>query len=210
MVIAPKGLRRGIDGDGPPVGLAPLVEPLPKIPDQQIPAHLQVGHRALKVLFALFAESGQAFELEGVQLILLGKLVHDVLLAQADQTLVPAAVKVIAVPPPVGKVGEPGFGDKPGFPAEKLAVGHLAAAGDQLPPLPGVLLWVAGPPIEVGGVLLGRETVDLVFEKGQESNFVDPVDELLPAADAAGIVPIHSPHDPLAVLYGHGARLLSH
>ena len=62
MFIAPQGLRGEIDGDRSPVGLAPFVEALPEISDQQITAHLEVGNCPLKVLFALLAESGQAFE----------------------------------------------------------------------------------------------------------------------------------------------------
>ena len=123
-----------------------------------------------------------------VQFLLLGKAVHDPLLAHRGQFLVPAAVEVIAVPPPVGEVREPGFGDKPCLPTEELPVGHLSAACDEAAPLPGILLRIAGPPEEIGGVLLRREAVHLVFEQGQEADLVDPVDQFLPALDAGGIV----------------------
>ena len=91
------------------------------------------------------------------------KAVHDPLLAHGGQFLVPAAVKVIAVPPPVGEVREPGLGDEPCLPTKELPVGHLSAAGDEAVPLPGILLRIAGPPEEVGGVLLRGEAIHLVF-----------------------------------------------
>ena len=87
--------------------------------------------------------------------------------------------------------------------AEELAVGRPAAAGDQPPPLPGILFLVPRPPIEVGGVLLRGEAVYLVFEQGQEAHLVNQADELLPALGAAGVIPVQPPHDPLAVLDRH-------
>ena len=78
--------------------------------------------------------------------------------------VLPPAVEVIAIPTLVGKVREPGFGDKTGSFAEKIAVGHPVAAGDKHAPLPGVLVWVSGTPIEVCGVLLRGEADYLVLE----------------------------------------------
>lgn len=56
-------------------------------------------------------------------------------------------------------------------------------------------------------MILGGETVDLILKEGQEPDLVDPTDQLLPAADAVRAVSIPSPHDPLAVLNGHGVHL---
>ena len=68
MPIAPQGLRRGVDRDGPAVGQPPPVDPPAEVPDHQIPAHLQAGHRPLEVLLPLPAEPGQALQLRGEQL----------------------------------------------------------------------------------------------------------------------------------------------
>ena len=56
-------------------------------------------------------------------------------------------------------------------------------------------------------MFLSRKAIDLIFEERQKPDLVDPMDQFLPAADAVWVVPIHSPHDPLAVLNGHGQRL---
>ena len=89
--------------------------------------------------------------------------------------------------------------------AEELPVGHPTAAGDETPPLPGVLLLVAGPPGEVGGVLLHRETGCLIFKQRQETHLIDPADQFLSGPDAGGGVPAHAPHDPFAVFNRHNA-----
>ena len=94
-------------------------------------------------------------------------MVNNPLLPHGGQLLVPAAVKVVAVSPPVGEVGKPRPGDKARLAVEELAVDHPAAVGDQPPPLPGILFLVPRPPIEVGGVLLRGEAVYLVFEQGR-------------------------------------------
>ena len=201
--IAPQGLRCGVDGDGPAIGLPPLVEALPEVPDQQIPLHLQVGDRPLEVLLAALAESGLPLQLEGEPLLLRRELVHDPLLAHGGKPLVPAAVEVVAVPPPVGKVGEPLPGDEAGPLPEELAVGHPPAPGHETPPLPGVPLYIAGPPEAAGGVLLHGEAVHLVFEQGQKADLIDPVRQLLPALDAAGGLPVRAPHNPDAAFHGH-------
>lgn len=93
---------RSVNRDRPSVGLALFVEALSEVPDQQISAHLEVGDGPLEVLFALLAEPSQVLEFKGIQPVLDGKLIHDALLAQAGKFLIPAAVKVVAVPPPVG------------------------------------------------------------------------------------------------------------
>ena len=203
MVVSPKGLRRSIDGDGPAVGRALLVDPLAEVPDEQIASHLEVCDRALKIFLSAFAESGLPLQIGGKPLLLLQKTVHDPLLTHGGPLVLPPAVEVIAVPPPVGEVRKPGFGDETGPFAEKLAVGHLAAAGDERAPLPGVLVRVFGPPIEVCCVLFRGEAVYLVLEQGQEADFIDPADELLSALDAGRIVPVHAPHDPFAVFNHH-------
>lgn len=189
--------------------MAHFVEALAEIPNQKIPAHLEFGHRTLKILLAALAKPGHASELEGVPFVLGGKLVHHPLLTQTGQLLVSAAVKVVAIPPPVGKVGKPLLGDEPGLPAEELAVSHLAAAGNELPPLPGTFLRISAPPVEVGGVLLGGEAVNLVFKQRQKTNLIDSTVQLLPAVYAVGVVPIQPQHDPFAVFNGHGVTFSS-
>ena len=120
----PERFRRRILCPGPAVGLAFFVELLTEIPDDQIAAHLQIGHGALEVLLPALAESGPLFQFIGEQDVRFGELVHDLLLAGGGEAIVPSAVKVVAVPPPVGKIREPGFGDKTRLLAEKLSVGH--------------------------------------------------------------------------------------
>ena len=190
---APERFRRRVLRPGPAVGLAFFVEFLPEIPDDQIAAHLQIGHGALEVLLSALAESGPLFELIGEQGVRFGELVHDLLLAGGGEAIVPPAVKVVAIPPPVGKIREPGFGDETCLLAEEFAVGHLAAAGNQLPPLPGVTGGVTAPPVSRTGALLRRKAVDAVAEQGQESHLVDPVHQFLPAVDTGRILPSRSP-----------------
>ena len=180
---APERFRRRILCPGPAVGLAFFVELLTEIPDDQIAAHLQTGHGALEVLLPALAESSPLFQFIGEQSVCIGELVHDLLLAGGGKAIVPPAVKVVAVPPPVGKIREPGFGDKTRFLAEELAVGHPAAAGNRLPPLPGVTVRIAAPPVSRTGALLRRKAVDTVAEQGQESHLVNPVHQFLPAVD---------------------------
>lgn len=175
----------------------PFVDPLAKVPDQQIAAHLQVGDGALEVLLPPLPKPARCFR------------------AKENHSSCPAKQSMIRfwrmgpARPPSGcqshsrlaaswKSGEPCFGDETGLLPKELPVGHPAAAGHEATPLPGVLLHVAGPPVEVGGILLHRETVYLIFEQGQETDLVDPVDQLLPALDAGRVVPlqprmIHSP-----------------
>ena len=203
MVVSSQGLRRGVDGDGPAIGNALLVDPLAEVPDEQIAAHLEVGDSTLEVFLSSFSESGLPLQIRGKPLLLLQKAVHDPLLTHGGLLVLPAAVEVIAVSTPVGKVREPGFGDKTGSFAEKIAVGHPAAAGDESAPLPGVLVRVSGPPIESCGVLLRGEAVHLVFEQGQEADLIDPADEFLPALDTGRVVPVHASYDPFAVFNGH-------
>lgn len=203
MVIAQQGLRRSVDGNGPAIGDTPFVDPLPEVSDQEVSTHLEVGDRALEVFLPALAEAGPPFQGKGEPLVLPGKAVHDPLLPHGSQLVLPAAVKVIAVPPPVGKVGKPGLGDEAGLFPKKLAVGHLTAPSHEATPLPGVLLRITGPPVEGGGVLLHREASHLILEQGQKANLIDPAYQLLPALDAGGIIPSHAPHDPLAVLNGH-------
>lgn len=69
MVIAPQGLRGGVDGDMPAVGEALLVGPPAEIPNEQIAAHLQVSHRALEVLLPALAESGLSLEFKEEPLV---------------------------------------------------------------------------------------------------------------------------------------------
>ena len=152
----PERFRRRVLCPGPAVRLAFFVEFLPEIPDNQIAAHLQIGHGALEVLLSTLAESGPLFELIGKQCVCIGELVHDLLLAGGGETIVPPAVKVVAVPPPVGKIREPGFGDEARLLAEEFAVGHPAAAGNQLPPLPGITGGIPAPPV-VGQVRSSAE-----------------------------------------------------
>ena len=205
----PERFRRRVLCPGPAVGLAFFVEFLPEIPDDQIAAHLQVGHGALEVLLSTLAESGPFFELIGKQCVRFGELVHDLLLAGGGEAIVPPTVKVIAVPPPVGKIREPGFGDETRLLAEELAVGHPAAAGNQLPPLPGVTIRIAAPPVGGTGALLRRKAVDAVAEQGQESHLVDPVNQFLPAVDTGRVLPSRTPHDPLPIFHCHPAVPLS-
>ena len=188
-------LRRGIF----------IVQLLTEIPDNQIAAHLQIGHGALKVLLPALAESGPLFQLIGEQGVRFGELVHDLLLAGGGETIIPPAVKVVAIPPPVGKIREPGFGDETCLLAEKFAVGHPAAAGNRLPPLPGVTGGIAAPPVSRTGAFLRRKAVDAVAEQGQKSHLVDPINEFLPAVDAGRIFPSRTPHDPLTVFHCHPA-----
>ena len=188
MIITPQGLRGGVDRDGPAIGHALLVDPLAEVPDEQIASHLEVCDRALKIFLSAFAESGLPLQIGGKPLLLLQKAVHDPLLTHGGPLVLPPAVEVIAVPSPVGEVRKPGFGDETGSFAEKLAVCHPAAAGDKRAPLPGVLIRVSGPPIEVCGVLLRGEAVYLVLEQGQEADLIDPVNKLLPALDAGRVV----------------------
>ena len=52
-------------------------------------------------------------------------------------------------------------------------------------------------------MLLGGKAVYLVFEEGQEADLVYPVLKLLPAADAARVVPVEPTHYPDPVFNGH-------
>ena len=201
----PEHFRRRILCPGPAVRLAFFVQFLTEIPDDQIAAHLQVGHGALEVLLSTLAESGPLFQLIGEQGVCFGKLVHDLLLAGGGETIVPPAVKVVAVPQPVGKIREPGLGDEARFLAEELAVGHPAAAGNQLPPLPGITVRITAPPVLGTGAFPRLKTVDAVTEQGQESHFVDPVYQFLPAVDTGRVLPSRSSHDPLPVFHCHPA-----
>lgn len=206
---APERFRHRIFCPWPAVRLAFFVALLPEIPDNQIAAHLQVGHGALEVLLPALAESGPLFQLIGEQGVRFGELVHDLLLAGGGETIVPPTVKVVAVPPPVGKIREPGFGDKTRLLAEKLAVSYPAAAGNQLPPLSGVTGGIPAPPVSRTGALLRRKAVDAVAEQRQESRLVDPVHQFLPAVDTGRVLPSWSPHDPLPVFHCHPAVPLS-
>ena len=62
---APERFRRCIFCPGPAVRLAFFVQFLTEIPDNQIAAHLQVGHGALEVLLPALAESGPLFQFIG-------------------------------------------------------------------------------------------------------------------------------------------------
>ena len=123
MIVTPQSLRHHVDGNGPAVVSALLVDPLPEVSDDEIGLHLKVRHRTFEVLFAALAESGGLLALVGKPLVLDRKAVHDALTVHGGQLLVPAAVEVVAVPPPVGKPGEPCFGDEPGLFIKELAVG---------------------------------------------------------------------------------------
>lgn len=205
----PERFRCRILCPGPAVGLAFFVALLPEIPDNQIAAHLQVGHGALEVFLPALAEPGPLLQFIGEQGVRFGELVHDLLLAGGGEAIVPPAVKVVAVPPPIGKIREPDLGDKPCLLAEELAVGHPAAAGNQLPPLPGVTDRIAAPPVGGTGALLRRKALDAVAEQRQKSHFVDPVHQFLPAVDTGRVLPSWSPHDPLPVFHCHPAVPLS-
>lgn len=109
MLISPQSLRGGVDGDGPAILQALFIDPPAEVPDQQITLHLEVCDGSVKVLLALFSKAGQPFQFEGKQLRAVLKLVHHPLAADTGQFLIPSAVEVIAIPPPVGKMGEPCF-----------------------------------------------------------------------------------------------------
>ena len=214
MVVSPQGLRSGVDGDGPAIGHALLVDPLAEVPDEQIASHLEVCDRALKIFLSAFAESGLPLQIGGKPLLLLQKAVHDPLLTHGGLPVLPPAVEVIAVPTPVGEMREPGFGDKTGPFAEKLAVGHPAAAGDERVLLPGVLVRVSGPPIEVCGVFLHGEAVYLVLEQGQEADLINQrmsSSQLRMRAGSSQSMPrmIHSPFS-MAIVKPHHPSLYGH
>ena len=88
-------------------------------------------------------------------------------------------------------------------------LGHPAAAGNQLPPLPGITGGIPAPPVSRTGALLRRKAVDAVAEQRQESHLVDPVHQFLPAVDTCGVLPGRTPHDPLPVFHCHPAAPLS-
>lgn len=158
----------------------------------------------LEVFLAPFAEAGLALQRKGEPLLLLGKTVHDPLLAHGGQFLVLAAVEVIAVPPPVGEVGKPGLGDETDLSGEGFSVGHLTAAGHQAAPLPGVLLRIASPPKEVGGILLHGEAVRLIFEQVAGSRSRRSSRSVPPKSGCGLDRPNpRAPHDPLTALDGH-------
>ncbi len=180
-----------------------FVEFLTEIPDDQIAAHLQVGHGALEVLLSSLAESSPLFELIGEQGLRLGELIHDLLLVGDGENIIPPTVKVVAVPPPVVKIRKPGFGDKARFLTEKLTVGHQTAAGNHLPPLPEITAHIAAPPVLGKDTLLRRKSVDAIAEQEQKSHFVNPVHQFLPAVDTG-----RTPHDPLPIFYCHPAVYL--
>lgn len=69
MVIAPQGLRGGVDGEGPAVGCAPFIDSLPEVPNQEVTTHLQVGDGTLEVLFTALAEAGPLFQGKGEPLL---------------------------------------------------------------------------------------------------------------------------------------------
>lgn len=206
---APEGFRRRIFCPGPAVRLAFFVELLTEIPDDQIAAHLQVGHGAFEVFLPALAESGPLFQFTGEQCVCIGELIHDLLLAGGGETIVPPTVKIVAIPPPVGKIREPGFGDEARLLAEEFAVGHPATAGNQLPPLPGITGGIPAPPVSRTGALFRRKAVDAVAEQRQKSHLVDPVHQILPAVDAGRVLPGRSPHDPFPVFHCHPAVPLS-
>ena len=72
--------------------------------------------------------------------------IHDRFIAALYQLIVPGRVKIIPVPARIGKAGKPLPGNEPGPSAEELSVSNFPGRGDDLPPDPGVLLGIAGPP----------------------------------------------------------------
>ncbi len=81
MLVAPQGLWRRIDRDGPAVGSAHFVDTAAEIPNDQIGLHLEVGHHPLEVLFTALAKTCGLFALEGEPLVFNGEAVHDPLAA---------------------------------------------------------------------------------------------------------------------------------
>ena len=75
----------------------------------QLHAYSERMGASVEVFLALFPKTGQPFQLEGKQLRAVLKLVHHPLTANTGQFFVPSAVEIIAIPPPVGKMGEPCF-----------------------------------------------------------------------------------------------------
>ena len=67
-----------------------------------------------------------------------------------------AGIKIIAVPPEVGKAGKPFLADKPGLTAKKLSVNALPAAGSRPFPFPRAVRIFREPKLRRTTILHGK------------------------------------------------------
>ena len=205
MLVAPELLRLLIEGDRHPVALPALVLPPLELADDEVGLHLQRRHAAVEVLVAVFAKARCRLQfIAGMHSAVLADI-HDRFIAALYQLVVPGRVKIIPVPARIGKAREPLPGNEPGPSAEELSVSNFPGRRDDLPPDPGVLLGIAGPPEKRRDVLLRGKARHLVGKQRQETDFIDPVDQLAPGTDPVRVIPVQSFHDPFASFIGHSA-----
>ena len=206
MVIAPQGLRgwsrrRYASRRGSP----PLLPPA-EIPDEQIAAPIC---RSVTVPSKFFSPPlpNPACRLSSKrEPLVFGQELSNPLLPHGGQLLVPAAVEVVAVSPPVGEVGKPRPGDKARLAVEELAVGHPVRCGRSAAATPRILVLVPRPPVEVGGVLLRGKPSTSFLNRGRK-----PTSSIQPMSSSQLWMrlghPVQPPRDPRAVLDRHRHRL---
>ena len=131
------------------------------------------------------------------------KDIHNRLVPALDKLVIPRRIEVVTVPACICKIGEPFPGDESGLVIKKLPVCHLAGRRNDLTPLPGILLRIAGPPEEGRDVLLRGEARHLIGKERQETDFIDPADQLPPGTDPPGIIPVQTLHDPFTAFICH-------
>ena len=197
-------LRRRIHGDRPPVFHAVLFAPSsPEIPVQDIALHLQVRDHAVEILLSAFTEPGMTFHFKGIQLLLVLKQIHDLLAPVAGQLVIVPGVKIIPVPPVIGEDREPFSGNESCLPVKEFPIGSLPASGDNLPPHPGILFGIAGPPCIWVNMIFHGKSFRSIGEQRQESHLFNIPDQLLRRPDPQRVVPVQAAHDPLSRFIWH-------
>ena len=150
-------LRRRQNRDGPSIGLALFILSLPEIHANEIGLHLKAGQSTLEIFLSALSKSGARFHLAGEELavfIFLKEEVHNLFLPDARQLIVPARVKVVAVPPIIRKDRQPFPGNEPRPVIEEFPIGHSSTPRDHGPPLPRILRRITRPPVLRDSMLL--------------------------------------------------------
>ena len=203
MVITPQFLGRLVIRNRHAVTLAPFIPSAFEFPNNQISLHLKRCHTPLEIPVTVFSESGCRFQLKARVHASVFKNIHNSLLPALNKSILPGRIEIVAVPAGIGEVWKPFPGDKACLVVEKFTVSHLPGRRDDLPPLPGILLRISGPPEKGRNMLLRRKARHLIGKKREESHFIDPVDKFAPGTNPIWIVPFQTFHNPGSVFICH-------
>ena len=139
---------------------------------------LEPGDGGLKAGIPTLAVVPQRLQPLGEDGPLLRYRLPELLVLPGSETVVPAGVKVVAVPPIIQEVRHPIPTDKPRLFPEDLSVEAAAAPGGGALPLPGAVGVLRKPQLR-RAELLHREAGDPVPEEGQETIFLHGGDQIL-------------------------------